>query len=150
VIFVESIRDRKKIAQIKNFLRGQQRYRDLLLFVVGINSALRISDLLTLRIGHFIDEEGHIKQRFQIQEQKRGKRHKVVINKSIKEALEDYIEAYQGVADNPDHFVFFNTKSNNFSIPIKRGQAWKFTTSICQEVGLHGNYGAHSLRKTWG
>ncbi len=150
MIFVESIRDRKKIAQIKNFLRGQQRYRDLLLFVVGINSALRISDLLTLRIGHFIDEEGHIKQRFQIQEQKRGKRHKVVINKSIKEALEDYIEAYQGVADNPDHFVFFNTKSNNFSIPIKRGQAWKFTTSICQEVGLHGNYGAHSLRKTWG
>ena len=28
--FVEPIRDRKKIAQIKNLLRGQQRYRDLL------------------------------------------------------------------------------------------------------------------------
>ena len=33
--FVEPIRDRKKIAQIKNLLRGQRRYRDLLLFVVG-------------------------------------------------------------------------------------------------------------------
>jgi hypothetical protein len=30
--FVEPIRDRKKIAQIKNQLRGQRRYRDLLLF----------------------------------------------------------------------------------------------------------------------
>ena len=47
--FVEPIRDRKKIAQIKNLLRGQERYRDLLLFVVGINTALRISDLLELQ-----------------------------------------------------------------------------------------------------
>lgn len=49
--FVEPIRDRKKIAQIKNQLRGQRRYRDLLLLVVGINTAPRISDLLQLRIG---------------------------------------------------------------------------------------------------
>jgi len=54
--FVEPIRDRKKIAQIKNILRGQDRLRDLLLFVVGINTALRISDLLQLRIGDFLDD----------------------------------------------------------------------------------------------
>ncbi|MFC1936158.1 hypothetical protein ACFLYP_00680 [Chloroflexota bacterium] len=36
--FVEPIRDRKKIAQIKNQLRGQRRYRDLLLFVVGMET----------------------------------------------------------------------------------------------------------------
>jgi integrase len=148
--FVEPIRDRKKIAQIKNLLRGQRRYRDLLLFVVGINSALRISDLLTLRIGHFIDNQGRIKHRFQIHEQKRGKRHEVVINNSIRESLIEYLEAYQGVSDNPDHFIFFNTKSNNYTGPIKRGRAWKLITSICQEVGLRGNFGTHSLRKTWG
>jgi hypothetical protein len=44
--FVEPIRDRMKIAQIKNLLRGQGRFRDLLLFTVGVNTALRISDLL--------------------------------------------------------------------------------------------------------
>jgi hypothetical protein len=37
--FVDPIRDRKKITQIKNLLRGQSRYRDLLLFVVEINTA---------------------------------------------------------------------------------------------------------------
>lgn len=52
--FVEPIRDRKKIAQIKNLLRGKRRYRDLLLFTVGIDTALRISDLLQLRVGHFL------------------------------------------------------------------------------------------------
>ena len=61
--FVEPIRDRKKIAQIKNQLRGQMRFRDLLLFVVGINTALRISDLLQLQIGHFLDEQGWVKRK---------------------------------------------------------------------------------------
>ena len=84
--FVEPIRDRKKIAQIKNLLRGQERFRDLLLFVVGINTALRISVLLQLQVLHFIDEQGHIRQRFWIKEQKRGKRQEVVVNESIREA----------------------------------------------------------------
>jgi len=51
--FVEPIRDRKRIAQIKNLLRGQGRFRDLLLFVVGVNTALRISDVLRLRVGAY-------------------------------------------------------------------------------------------------
>ena len=148
--FVEPIRDRKKIAQIKNQLRGQQHYRDLLLLVVGINTALRISDLLLLRIGHFIEDHKRVRQRFWIKEQKRNKRHEVIINRSIREALGEYLKAYHGVTEDPNNFVFFNTKINGYSAPIKRGQAWKFIVSICNEVGLRGNYGTHSLRKTWG
>ena len=148
--FVEPIRDRKKIAQIKNQLRGQRCYRDLLLFVVGINAALRISDLLRLRIGYFIDDHQRIRQRFWIKEQKRNKRHEIVINQSIRDALNEYLVAYQGVSDDPENFIFFNTKTNAYSEPIKRGQAWKFIVSICNDVELRGNYGTHSLRKTWG
>ena len=70
--FVEPIRDRKRIAHIKNLLRGQSRYRDLLLFVVGINTALRISDLLALRIGDFLDDQQRVKRRFWIRERKRA------------------------------------------------------------------------------
>ncbi len=148
--FVEPIRDRKKIAQIKNLLRGQRRYRDLLLFVVGINTALRASDLLQLQIGHFMDDHRQTKGRFWIKEQKRGKRHEVVINNSIKEALNEYLKSYPGIVNNFENFVFFNTKTYDITKPIKRGQAWKFLTSICCEVGLLGNYGTHTLRKTWG
>ena len=139
--FVEPIRDRKKIAQIKNQLRGQQRFRDLLLLVVGINTALRISDLLQLRIGHFIDDQHRIRQRFWIKEQKRNKRHEIVINQSIKDVLGEYLEAYHSITEESNNFVFFNTKTNDYSEPIKRGQAWKFIVSMCNDVGLRGNYG---------
>ncbi len=148
--FVEPIRDRKKIAQIKNLLRGQKRFRDLLLFVVGINTALRISDLLRLQISHFWDNQGRPTRRFWIHEQKRNKRHEVVINQSIRETLADYLAAYPGITDNPENFVFFNTKVNGYSKPIQRGQAWKFIMSISRDVGLRGYFGTHSLRKTWG
>jgi integrase len=141
---------RKKIAQIKNLLRGQGHIRDLLLFTVGVNTALRISDLLQLQIGQFLDDRGRYKHRFWIHEHKRNKRHEVVINQSIREALEEYLEVYPGVAENSGHFVFFNTKTNGYFEPIRRGQAWKFIVSICHEVGLTGNFGTHSLRKTWG
>jgi integrase len=145
--FVEPIRDRRKIAQIKNLLRGQKRYRDLLLFVVGINTALRISDLLKLQVNHFIDSDGKIQERFWIKEQKRGKRQEITINLSIQEALREYFNAYPHIVDDPEKALFFNPRTGN---AIKRGQAWKFITGICKDVGLNGNYGTHSLRKTWG
>ncbi len=148
--FVEPIRDIKKIAQIKNTLRGESCYRDLLLFVVGINSALRISDLLQLRINHFLGEEGRIQNRFQIKEKKRGKRQEVVINNSIREILGEFLSAYPRIIENSKNYIFFNTKVNDYSKAINRGQAWKIITSICKKVGLVGNYGTHSLRKTWG
>ncbi|MCD4687510.1 MAG: site-specific integrase [Anaerolineae bacterium] len=148
--FVEPIRSTKKIAQIKNVLKGQARYRDLLLFVVGINTALRVSDLLSLRIGDFVDETGQVRERFHIREQKRGKRHEVVINDSIRETLALYREAYPEVEAHPDHFVFFNTRTHDYARPISRQQVWQFISTICSDVGLRGNYGTHSLRKTWG
>jgi len=93
--------------------------------VVGINTALRISDLLDLQVEHFLDEHLQIKQRFWIKEQKRGKRQEVVINSSIREILGEYLEAYPEVIKDQTNFIFFSTKDNHFKKPIKRGQAWK-------------------------
>jgi integrase len=148
--YVEPIRDRKKIAQIKNLLRGEGRQRDLLLFTVGINSALRVSDLLKLQIGDFMDKQGKIRSGFWIREEKRNKRHEVTINDSIKEAFQEYLVAYPAISNSLDHYLFFNTRTGDFTDPIKRGQAWKFVAGICDAAGLRGNYGTHTLRKTWG
>ena len=133
--FVEPIRDRKKIPQIKNLLRGEVRFRDLLLFMMGINSAQTISDLLQLQIGHFTDESGRPKRRFWIQEQKRGKRHEVTINNSIRETLDEYLKAYQDIDEKPENCLFINSKRYDYARPIKRGQAWKFIVSICAMLG---------------
>ncbi len=148
--FVEPIRDRKKIAQIKNLLRGKKRFRDLLLFTVGINTALRISDVLKLQIGDFLNEQGKPRSRFRVRERKTGKRHEVTVNESIRDALSEYLAAYPDISASPAYFTFFNSERNQYTVPLKRGQAWKILSSICKEVGLHGNFGTHSLRKTWG
>src|SRR4051812_15931727 len=118
--FVEPIRDRKKISQIKNLLDGSQRYRDLLLFVVGINAALRISDLLSMQIGDFVDEDGSIRNHFIIREAKRDKRNEVVVNSNICEALEKYLAYYPNVGRNPNNYLFFSTKLSdyNYTRPI--------------------------------
>jgi integrase len=148
--FVEPIRSTKKIAQIKNQLKGQGRTRDLLLFTVGINSALRVSDLLALRVGDFFEDEGTIRERFWIREHKRGKRREVVVNASMREALELYWAAYEDAVARPDHALFFNTRTRDYRRPIDRRHAWQIVAAICHDVGLQGNYGTHSLRKTWG
>ena len=143
--FVEPIRSTKKIAQIKNLLCGEQRFRDLLLFTVGINTALRASDLLKLQIGDFVDETGQVKDRFWIREEKRGKRHEVVINDSIRDALEVYLAAYPSIQDNPDHFVFFTPEP---AITITRSLASRHGSSLllsarrsgCEDISVHTAY----------
>jgi integrase len=147
---VEPIRDRKKIAQIKNLLRGEKRFRDLLFFTVGINSALRVSDLLRLQVADFIDGHGTLRLRFWIREAKRGKRQEVILNKSIADVFAEYRAAYPSVEMNPDHFLFFSTRSHDYEKAISREQAWHVISKVCQAVGLRGNYGTHTLRKTWG
>jgi integrase len=150
--FVEPIRDRKKISQIKNLLDGSKRYRDLLLFVVGINSALRISDLLQLQIGDFIDEDGDIRNHFIIREAKRDKRNEVVVNSNMREALDKYLAYYPNIGHNPDNYLCFSTKLSdyNYTRSITRVQGWRIVADMCHSVGLSGNYGTHTLRKTWG
>ena len=148
--FVEPIRSTKKIAQIKNQLKGQNRIRDLFLFTVGINTALRVSDLLALQIGDLLDEDGQVKDRFTVKEQKTSKRREVTINDSIREALMLYRSAYPQVEASGENFCFFNSRTKDLTRSINRKQAWKFITGICKEVGLRGHYGTHSLRKTWG
>lgn len=148
--FVDPIRDKKKIAQIKNLLRGQRRFRDLLLFTVGVNTALRVSDLLTLRIGHILDETGVVVSQFVLREEKTGKRHEVVINDSIRTAFGEYLLAYPGAAAAPEHFLFFSLKPFDYTRHIDRRHVWELIATLCKEVGIAGNFGAHTLRKTWG
>ena len=47
--YVDPIKDIEKINAIKKKLKKQSQ-RDLLLFVFGINTGIRVSDLLTLKV----------------------------------------------------------------------------------------------------
>ena len=117
---VEPIRDRKKIDAIRNFLKGKNPSgRDALLFTLGINSGLRISDLLKLRVADVKNQE-----RITIVEQKK-----------------DYLaDSGLGAGD----YLFPSRKGNG---PLQRVQAWKILTAAARAVGIKENIGTHTLRK---
>ena len=149
--FVEPIRQIQKISQIKNTLRGAGQIRDLLLFQLGLNTALRLSDLLSIRVSDLIDELGTPRDFFDVKEVKTGKSNRLTITDGVKATITEYANAYPKIVENPEHFVFFNSRQMPLgSIPIKRGQAWKMIRGWCKDAGLRGNYGGHTLRKTWG
>jgi len=134
---VQPIRDKNKIQEIKEYLKLFS-YRDFLLFVAGINTGLRISDLLKLKVSDVKDKK-HIK----IKEQKTGKAKRILINDSLKEALKDYIK----VLNNYD-YLFQSQKGENR--PLSRFQAYRIINEASKMVGINDQIGTHSLRKTFG
>lgn len=62
--FVEPIRGKRKIELVKVILKKND-FRDYMLFLMGINSGLRISDILKLKVS---DVRG--KQYIEVKEQK--------------------------------------------------------------------------------
>ena len=86
---VQPIRDTKKIDAMKSIMRGEGNYRDLLLFTLGINTGLRISDILALKWSSFLNDGKLLKTKDQLNvvEIKTKKVKTFVLNKSVMEAL---------------------------------------------------------------
>ena len=78
---VEPIRDPRKLAAIKKMLKGQDHPRDYLLFVMGVNTALRIGDLLSLKVGDVLDPRGEVVDYIHLREKKTGKGRPVKVYK---------------------------------------------------------------------
>lgn len=148
---VEPIRDLKKISQIKNLLRWEWNIRDLLLFELGINSALRVSDLLDIRVSDVFTSIDTPADFFDVKEEKTGKSNRITITPKVKETLRLYAETYPEVVKNPNYYIFFHKKRfPSGSEPIGRKTSWLLLSSLCESVGLKWNFWNHTLRKTWG
>jgi integrase len=137
---VEPIRDLTKIEAMKKVLRGQN-IRDWLLFVLGINSALRVSDLLRLKQSDVYDDRGRVLDAVRIRERKTGKEKLFRLNQSARKALEEYIRA---VSHDPDAYLFRSRQGANR--PISRQQAWDLLSNAAKTVGVAGCIGTHTMR----
>ncbi|OTZ91121.1 site-specific integrase, partial [Bacillus thuringiensis serovar darmstadiensis] len=121
--------------QIKEYLK-EKNARNYILFVMGINTGLRISDILKLKVG---DVQGsHISMR----EMKTGKQKRIQITSSLKRELKWFNEG-RGV----EEYLLKSRKGKNR--PIGRSMAYKILKSTAAEFGLD-EIGTHTLRKTYG
>lgn len=140
-IKVEPIRDLKAIAAIKANLAEQP--RNLCLFTLGINTAYRAGELLSINVGMV----SHLKagDRFDLKQSKTGAYRAVTLNRSSYSAIQNWL-AYHPCP--LPHIPLFISTRGIKSLTV--GTLNNLVKKWCDDVGLHGNYGSHSLRKSWG
>jgi integrase len=143
---VQPIRDLKAIRAIKGNLK-RKNPRNFLLFTLGINTGLRISDLLRLKVEDVQDEKGRILEYLDLTEKKTKKQRLIYINDEAKSALEYFLEKTK--IYELDRYLFISDKTK-INKPISRIRAWQLIQSWCREVGVKTRIGTHTLRKTMG
>ncbi|MBA7530555.1 Tyrosine recombinase XerD [subsurface metagenome] len=143
---VQPIRDLKAIRAIKGNLK-RKNPRNFLLFTLGINTGLRISDLLKLKVEDVQDEKGRILEYLDLTEKKTKKQRLIYINDEARSALEYFLEKTK--IYELDRYLFISDKTK-INKPISRIRAWQLIQSWCREVGIKTRIGTHTLRKTMG
>jgi integrase len=140
---VEPIKNVKDIQKIKQYLLGKKNKRDFMLFVVGINVGLRAGDLLNLIIGDIM-QNNKIIDSVTIQEEKTDKKRVFELNKAAKEAISLYLNTLDEIK--MDEYLFKSRKGNG---ALTVGSTHKIIKTTLKELNIKGNYGTHSLRKTF-
>lgn len=132
---VQPIRDFEKVEEIMRILK-ERNERNYILFMVGLFTALRISDILRIRV------ENVKKDYLNIRELKTGKFRRVYLHPDLRRALRDFIADKE-----PHEFLIKSREGGNH--PISRAMAYKILNDVAKEVGLD-SIGTHSMRKTFG
>lgn len=132
---VEPIRNRKKLKQIERFLR-KRNPRDLLLFAMGTNTGLRVSDILALNV-YDVKNKDYI----DITEKKTGKHKRFPLNEKIKELIENFTRN-----KNTNEPLFKTIYQNR----MERTYAYRIVNRACRKVGINEKIGTHTMRKTFG
>ena len=141
---VDPFNNKKDIQKIKQYLKGKDNKRDYMLFVVGINVGLRVGDLLKLKIKDVIDNNGNFKDKIVITEEKTDKTRNLKLNDSVKESIKLYLDSLKSY--DMDDYLFKSRKGNK---PLRVDSTHKIIKNTWRELNIKGNYGTHTLRKTW-
>ncbi len=127
---VEPIKTLEDIEKVKKLL--QLKPQELLMFCIGINSALRVKELLELQAKDILEAK------------EENKHSSLILTKSVTQAFEYYSQIN---ALRPNDYLFSKKKSSD---PIKGGYATYLVKKWCSDCNVKGNFGAQSLRKTFG
>lgn len=137
---VQPIRDMEMVEAFKDYLK-QKNERDYIMFMVGITTGLRISDILALKVKDVRDEK------IRRNEKKTDKRRRTPISPELRKALTPYIE---GKDDN--EYLIKSRQRDQYGKEkaIDRTQAYRIIKEAADAVGFKEDCGTHTLRKTFG
>ena len=131
-------RDEIEMVERKFRLNGWQTTADL--WRIGLNLALRISDLLNLKYADLTGDS------VRVVEGKTGKARKIIINATARQRID------KRKANNPHDVYLFQAKGNRVKSrppkPVTRQYVGQHFRQVGEEIGVH--LGTHSMRKTRG
>lgn len=151
----EPIKRMEDIERISNHLIRAGRYRDNMLFIVGINFGLRASDLRVLRFSNLINENFTFKDSFAVFEQKtrntrkRKKNRYITINTAVIEAVTLYLEHTPNVC--LSDYMFSSVSRNGLGTgkPLTIQGINDMLRNLARDLDLNIKMSSHSLRKTF-
>ena len=142
-ITVEPIKQISDIKKIKKLLADNP--RDYCLFVLGINTNLRASDLLNIRIEQV--EGLKTGDELVLTESKTGKNRRITLNKAVVKSVGGLLASKKQKGYKRSDYLFMGQRGHMaLSVPSLS----RLVKSWCAAINLKGNYASHSLRKTWG
>ena len=130
------IKDKKFLRSIKDYYIKQGNYRDLLLFTLGINTGMRLNELLDLNVG---DVRG--KNCIDLLDNTNVLVKKFPLNKEVRNLIKKVI------ADKSDEMPLFESSIGR---RIERTTVYRNFKEVVRNIGLDNGITLASLRKTFG
>jgi len=139
----------EEVRNIVECLTGASK-RDRALFLLGIKSGFRISELLSLKIGDLL-QAGRMVERVTVARRNMKKRvegRTVLLHPEAKDALAEWFLDLESEGKlSAETFVFLSKKGGNR--PVSRVHAWRVLHQAFVDTDLGGKLGTHSMRKTF-
>lgn len=143
----QPIKNRDDIRRLKQYYLDRHQIRNYTLVTLGINTSLRIGDLLLLKWGDVYDSaDGRYRNHLDLFEQKTGKKNTIALNEEALSSLRLLRRAQMPLSDN--EYLFKSREGINR--PIDRTHAFRIIRDAAKELRLDGIISCHSLRKTFG
>lgn len=134
---VEPIRDFNLVLDIADYLK-EHRERDYVLYMFGLYSGLRISDILPLKVRDVKNAEY-----LYLREEKTNKEKRVLITDELKKIIKEYCKGKRDY-----EYLFRRSKGKNE--PITRQRVWQILNDAAKFFEYKDKIGCHTLRKTFG
>lgn len=135
MVRVDPIKNRNNVIKVINELKKGEE-RNVILFKIGIYTGLRIEDILRLKVKNI---NGNT---LEIQQGKTKKYKRIQLNDDLRKSLKAYIKG-----KNEEEYIIKSRNGSNK--PLSYTQAYRIIKSAIKKARIKGNYGTHSLRKTY-
>lgn len=151
----ESLTCYAEIANMSQYFIARKKFRDNALFITGLATGFRISDLVRLRVSDVVDTDTRTFRRvIDIHEQKTGKRtvsnvDEVLITEAMQHAITLYMNAIQWRLPGNEYLFKSRKQNGGGEYRLDESQGYRIIVEAAKAVGINLHIGSHSLKKTF-